>query len=112
MDVLLDSLTLAWLTLIIGELSISLAFLAVRRRIDQTTDPAVQYQNLSVDALKGRDKPAYTTANKLTNDAFMKSFFSRLPCPPPFCSPFSSPWLGCSTAFWGWNFFCRSSVSP
>lgn len=77
-DFLLGTLVLAWITILIGELTISLVFLASRRWIDASTHEALHYQNLSAEALSAGDKEAYRAANKLANDAFGKSFFMQI----------------------------------
>jgi hypothetical protein len=86
-DFLLGTLVLAFIALIIGEFTISLAFLAARKRIDQTTAEASKYQNLSIDALKAGDKETYKAANKLANDAFGKSFFMQIALSAAFLWP-------------------------
>ncbi len=77
-DFLLGTLILALLAVILGEISVSLAYLALRKRIDQVTTQAAKYQDLSVKALMAGNKPAYKAANQLANDAFGKSFFSQI----------------------------------
>ena len=63
---------------IIGELTSSVAFLAVRKYIKSSTDEMVRFQNLSVDALAVGDGATYTGCNKPANDAFCKSFFMQM----------------------------------
>jgi hypothetical protein len=94
-DFVTGTLVLALLAVIIGELSISLAFLATRKHTDQVTDEVVRYQNLSVDALAARDKRAYTAANQLANDAFGKSFFMQIALSAAFLwpIPFALAWM-------------------
>lgn len=75
---LVGTLVLATLALIIGEFTISLAFLAARKVIQKTADTAVKYQNLSIEALQAGDKKAYSATNKLANEAFGKSFFLQI----------------------------------
>lgn len=77
-DFLLGTFVIASMALVIGEFTISLAYLANRRKIEQTTDEVVRYQNISVDAIEAGNKPAYTAANKIANDAFGKSFFHQI----------------------------------
>jgi hypothetical protein len=77
-DFLIGTFLLASMALIVGEFTISLTFLAVRRHVQKTTDEVVHYQNLSVEALAARDKQAYLASNKLANDAFGKSFFMQI----------------------------------
>jgi hypothetical protein len=94
-DFLIGTFVLAFIALIIGEFTISLAFLAARKRIDQTTGEATKYQDLSVDALVAGDKQAYIAANKLANDAFGKSFFMQIALSAAFLWPifFAVAWM-------------------
>lgn len=77
-DFLLGTLVLAWIALLIGELTISVVFLAARQRIDAVTKETRRYQDLSGEALAVGNQEAYRAANKLANDAFGKSFFMQI----------------------------------
>ena len=68
----------AVLALMVGELTSFLASLLVRRHFTQVAGEAKKYQDLSMEALKAGDRPAYEAVNKLANDAFHKSFFMQL----------------------------------
>jgi len=94
-DFLIGTLALAFMALIIGEITISLAFLVVRKRIDQATAEAAKYQRLSMEALVEGDKLAYKAANKLANDAFGKSFFMQISLSAAFLWPafFALAWM-------------------
>ena len=94
-DFLIGTFALAFMALIMGELTISLAFLAVKKRIDQTTAEAAKYQRLSMEALVGGDKAVYKAANKLANDAFGKSFFMQIALSAAFLWPafFALAWM-------------------
>ncbi len=96
-DFFLGTFVLAVMALIIGEVTISLAFLAVRRRIDQTTAEAARYQNLALEALVEGDKLTYKAANRLANDAFGKSFFMQIALSAAFLWPafFALAWMSC-----------------
>lgn len=74
----LGTFALAFIALFLGEVTSSLAFLAIRQHIDRVTAEAENHQNLSMEALKAGDKEAYQAANKLANDAFGKAFFMQL----------------------------------
>ncbi len=95
-DFFLGTMALAFIVLIIGEFTISLAFLASRKRIERVTDEAVKYQNLSMEALAAGDKEAYRGANKLANDAYGRSFFMQLALSAAFLWPicFALVWMG------------------
>jgi hypothetical protein len=94
-DFVIGTLVLASIALLIGEFTISLAFLAVRKRIDETTGKAARYQDLSLEALAAGDKPAYKAANKLANDAFGHSFFMQIALSAAFLWPifFALAWM-------------------
>jgi hypothetical protein len=86
-DFLMGTFVLAFIAMLIGEICISLAFLAVRRRLDQTAAAASRYQNLALEALAEGDKLAYKAANRLANDAFGKSFFMQIALSTAFLWP-------------------------
>jgi len=94
-DFLIGTLVLALLAVIIGEITISLAFLAVKKRSDRVTEESRRYQNLSMDALKAGDKQAYAAANKMANDAFGHSFFMQIALSAAFLWPifFALAWM-------------------
>jgi hypothetical protein len=94
-DFLLGTLVLACYAMLIGEFSISLAFLAVRKHIDQATAEATRYENLSLEALAAGNKDAYRAANKVANDAFGKSFFMQIALSAAFLWPifFTLAWM-------------------
>jgi hypothetical protein len=69
---------LAWIALLIGEITISVLFLINRRHINKVNADVDHYQSLSMEALKVGDKNTYKAANKLANDAFGKSFFLQM----------------------------------
>ena len=94
-DFFLGTFILALIAVILGEFTISLAFLAVKKHIDQNTGDTVRYQNLSVDAIAAKDKQAYLAANKLANEAFGKSFFHQIALSAAFLwpIPFALAWM-------------------
>jgi hypothetical protein len=96
-DFLIGTLWLASLALVIGEFTISLAFLATKPRIDRATGEAIKYQDLSLQALACGDQKAYAAANKLANDAFGKSFFMQVALSAAFLWPafFALAWMQC-----------------
>jgi hypothetical protein len=75
---LIGTSVVAVLALMLGEFTSFLASLMVRRYFTQVAGEAKKYQDLSMEALKAGDRPAYEAANKLANDAFNKSFFMQL----------------------------------
>ena len=86
-DFLFGTFVLAWIALLIGELTISVVFLSARRRIDAATHEARHYQDLSGEALSAGDKEAYRAANKLANDTFGRSFFMQIALSAAFLWP-------------------------
>ncbi len=94
-DFLIGTFVLALVAVILGEFTISLAYLANRKRIEKETGEALQYQNLSIDALKAKNKHAYKASNKLANDAFGKTFFMQIAMSSAFLwpIPFALAWM-------------------
>jgi hypothetical protein len=92
---LLGTLALAILSLLVGELTSFLASFIVRRHFEQVTGEARRYQDLSIEALKAGDRPAYEAANKLANEAFGKSFYSQVALSATFVWPifFALGWM-------------------
>ena len=77
-DFFFGTLVLAFMAVIIGEFTISLLFLAMRKHIDRTNAEVDKYYQLSLEALKAGDQETYRAVNKLGNDAFGKSFFLQV----------------------------------
>jgi hypothetical protein len=78
LDFIIGTFYLALVAVVIGEFSISFAFLLTRGSIQRVQDQMVNYQNLSIDALAAGDKEAYKATNKLANDAFGRTFFMQI----------------------------------
>jgi hypothetical protein len=77
-DFLLGTLATATIALLVGELTSCLASFLVRQRYQEVAGEAKRYQNLSMEALKSGDRPAYEAANRVANEAFNKSFFMQV----------------------------------
>jgi hypothetical protein len=94
-DFVMGTLVLAGLCLLIGEVTLSLAFWLTRKRVGVTTAEAEKYQNLSMDALKAGNKEAYEAANKLAKDAFGHTFFQQVALSSAFLWPifFALAWM-------------------
>jgi len=92
---LLGTLALAVLSLLVGEFTSFLASRIVRRHFEQVTGEAKRYQDLSMEALKAGDRPAYEAANQLANEAFGKSFYSQVAISATFVWPifFALGWM-------------------
>jgi hypothetical protein len=86
-DFFLGTFVLAWIVLLVGELTASVVFFTGRRRVDAATQEARRYQDLSMEALSAGDKEAYRAANKMANDAFGRSFFMQIALSAAFLWP-------------------------
>ncbi|MFZ2089531.1 MAG: hypothetical protein WAU47_13235, partial [Desulfobaccales bacterium] len=76
-DFIIGTFVLAFLCLVIGEITVSLASRLTSKRLDQHSEEAAHYHYLAIDALKAGDKEAYTNINKLANEAFGHTFFQQ-----------------------------------
>lgn len=94
-DLVIGTFVLACLSLLIGEITVSLAFRFTRKRLGEKSAEAEKYQNLSIDALKAGNKEAYQAANELANEAFGHSFFQQLTLSAAFLWPvfFALAWM-------------------
>ncbi len=68
---------LALLCLLLGELTLGLAFLWNRNHYRQQNREMVRMHNLSLRALAAQDKASYLASNKLANEGFGKVFFAQ-----------------------------------
>jgi hypothetical protein len=116
-DFLMGTAVLAALALLVGKAGSGLARAAVRRSCERLSSEAGNYHDLSLEALRAGDKPAYEAANKLANESFSKSFFLQLALSAAFFWPiafmlawmqyrfldleFPVPYLGFSLGFIG-----------
>ncbi len=87
LDFVIGTLVLALFALLIGEVTVFLAFFVTRRRLEEKAAEAEKYKNLSMDALKTGDKEAFRTINKLANEAFGHSFFQQIALSAAFLWP-------------------------
>lgn len=94
-DFLLGTFVLAWIALLLGEMTISVSFLLVRRKIELVNQQMGKYQTMSMEALQAGDQQAYKAANKLANDAFGRSFFMQIALSAAFLWPifFALEWM-------------------
>jgi hypothetical protein len=92
---LLGTLALALLSLLMGEFTAFLASFMVRRHFERVAGEAKRYQDLSMEALKAGDRPAYEAANQVANEAFGKSFFMQVALSATFFWPifFALGWM-------------------
>jgi hypothetical protein len=66
---------MAFLALLLGKLGSAAVLTAGRHYSLRLSDEAKKYQDLSIQALKAGDRPAYEAGNQLANEAFGKSFY-------------------------------------
>lgn len=94
-DFVIGTLVLAGISLLIGEISVFLAFRFSRQRIGEKTAEAEKYQNLSVDALRAGNKEAYQAADQLAKEAFGHTFFQQAALSAAFLWPvcFALAWM-------------------
>ena len=105
---------LSVICVVLGQITIAVAFFWNQKFIDRDNREMVRMHNLSVRALMLKDKQAYKKCNKVANDAFGKVFFSQIALsisslwPVPFAAgwlqtrfqdvafelPVSLPWIG------------------
>jgi len=74
----IGTMVLAGISLIIGNVTVSLISPFTRKRFGEKMAEAEKYQDLSIDALKAGNKEAYQAANHLANDAFGHTFFHQV----------------------------------
>jgi len=95
-DFLIGTFVLAFLAVMLGELTTAVGLLINRRHLEKATEEMVRYQNLSVDAIGANDKAAFKAANKLANDAFGRTFFMQVAVSAAFVWPvfIALTWMG------------------
>ena len=95
LNFLVGTFVLAWLAVLVGECTSYFAASLVKRHVGRVSGEARKYQDLSMEALKVGDRPAYEAANKLANEAFGKSFFMQLTLSATFFWPmfFALGWM-------------------
>jgi hypothetical protein len=94
-DFVVGTFALVCISLVIGEVTVFLAYRFTRKRLAGKTAEAEKYQNLSIDALKAGNKEAYKAANKLANDAYGHTFFQQVALSSAFLWPvcFALAWM-------------------
>jgi hypothetical protein len=76
LDYLLGTFILALMSVILGELTLSLVLRYNQGHVRAITDNMVKMNNLSLMALRRREKKSYKACNDMANDAFGKYFFN------------------------------------
>ena len=69
---------LSLVCVVVGQITIAIAFFWNKKFIDADNHEMVRMHNLSVRALLSKNKQAYKSCNKAANDAFGKVFFSQI----------------------------------
>jgi hypothetical protein len=94
-DFVIGTLFLAALCLLIGEGTVFLIFLILRKHLGKKAEEAERYQELSIRALQEGNKDAYQAANILAKDAFGHTFFQQLSLSAAFLWPvfFALGWM-------------------
>lgn len=74
----LGTFILALMCVIVGDVTLTLAFRLVAKRLENLSAESLKYQDLSIEAAKAGDKASYKAANRMANEAFGMSFFSQM----------------------------------
>ena len=77
-DYLIGTMTLAFLCVIAGELSISFAIRVNKRYLDAMSEEITRKERLSMEAYKAGDKAGYKALNKDATDVWGKQFFTMV----------------------------------
>jgi hypothetical protein len=95
LDFLVGTFVVALIALLLGEFTSSLASVIVRRPLDRVAEEAKKYHELSMEALKDGDRPAYEATNQVANEVFSKSFFMHIALSATFFWPvfFALAWM-------------------
>lgn len=75
LNFIIGTTVMAGFSLVLGKLGSAAVLAAGRRYTGRISDEAKRYHDLSIQALKSGDRPAYEAANKLANEAFNKTFY-------------------------------------
>ena len=95
LDFLVGTFLLGLLAVIVGSVSSFLAAQANGKFVQETTDEMKRYERLSVKAAQAGDLGAFHAANKLSNEAFGRSFFQGAAVSTAFIWPvfFALDWM-------------------
>jgi len=77
-DFFIGTFLAALLATVIGELTISIVYLANRNHLENTRKNMAESHNRSMDALRAGNKKDWRVHNKEANDAFGKFFFNSI----------------------------------
>ncbi len=76
-DYYLGTFLLAFLSVLVGEFTISLVFKVNKSHLDKLNSKVEKMNRLSEEALRLGDQASYTAINKEGNDAFGRLFFNK-----------------------------------
>jgi hypothetical protein len=76
-DYFMGTLLLAFLAVLIGELTISLVFRVNRKHIETLNEKVDRMNHLSQEALRQGDEKSYRAVNKVGNETFGHLFFNK-----------------------------------
>jgi hypothetical protein len=77
LDGVVGTFLVALLATVIGEFTISIAFLVNRKHLDGLNSNLEKYSHLSQEAMRCGDEASYRALNKQANDAYGQVFFNR-----------------------------------
>lgn len=94
-DYCIGTCLLAFITVVLGEFTLSLALRFNRRHITQMEDEMAHQHQLSLAALHMEDKMSYQACNKQANDALGKYFFNMVAYSAAYLwpIPFALTWM-------------------
>jgi len=111
-DYYIGIFTLAFLCVIIGEISISVALRFNKRYLDELNTDITAKEALSIKAYESGDKSSYRALNKEATDAWGRQFFTMAAYSAGILwpIPFALGWMG--TRFYGVEFPLAFQLSP
>jgi hypothetical protein len=94
-DFFLGTFILAFITVVLGEFTASVAYRLNRKHLLALNERMVAMNNSSLAALKSGEKERYRAANKQANDAFGRVFFNAVALSAAFLWPvfFALSWM-------------------
>jgi hypothetical protein len=104
LDFFIGSLSLAFMCVVIGEITVSLAIRINKRYIDQMAEDMNKKEKLSMAAYRAGDKAGYKALNKQATDEWGKHFFTMVGYSAGILwpIPFALGWM--QTRFYGVDF--------
>lgn len=87
LDFFLGTLFLAFLTVVLGEFTASIAYRVNRKHLKGLNTRMVEMNNASLAALRAGEKQQYKAHNKEANDAFGRVFFNAIALSAAFLWP-------------------------